>query len=452
MTGPVMALYFLNGMVQFMDLFDYSRENRLKKEAPLAVRMRPRNLDEFVGQEHIIGKGKLLRRAIEADRLNSIIFFGPPGSGKTALAQVIANTTAANFVQVNAVAVGVAKIREIIAKAKEDLGMYGKKTILFIDEIHRFNKAQQDALLPDVENGTIILIGATTENPYFEVNPPLISRSRIFRLEPLTKENIKEIVLRAVSDKERGLGNENFKITDEALDYLSEIAGGDARVALNALELAVMTTGEDKSGVKKVDVHVIADCVQQRVISYDKTGDNHYDVVSAFIKSVRGSDPDAALHWLARMLEAGEDPRFICRRMIILASEDIGLADPNALTIAVSASQALDYVGLPEARLALAQAAVYLACAPKSNAIIKGIDAALQDARSKNIGFVPPHLRDAHYSGAKKLGHGKGYLYPHNYPGNYVEQEYMPEPLRGRRYYQPTDNGMEKEIRRRLKK
>jgi len=447
-----MALYFLNGMVQFMDLFDYSREKRLKKEAPLAVRMRPRNLDEFIGQEHIIGKGKMLRRAIEADRLNSIIFFGPPGSGKTALAQVIANTTAADFVQVNAVTVGVAKIREIIAKAKEDLGMYGKKTILFIDEIHRFNKAQQDALLPDVENGTIILIGATTENPYFEVSPPLISRSQIFRLEPLAKENIKEIVLRAVSDKERGLGNENFKITDEALDYLSEIAAGDARVALNALELAVMTTGEDKSVVRKVDVHVIADCVQQRVISYDKTGDNHYDVISAFIKSVRGSDPDAALHWLARMLEAGEDPRFICRRMIILASEDIGLADPNALTIAVSASQALDYVGLPEARLALAQAAVYLACAPKTNAVIKGIDTALQDVRSKDIGFVPPHLRDAHYSGAEKLGHGKGYLYPHNYPGNYVEQEYMPEPLQGRRYYHPTDNGMEKEIRRRLKK
>ncbi|NLO90259.1 MAG: replication-associated recombination protein A [Clostridia bacterium] len=433
-----------------MDLFDYSMEKRLAKEAPLAVRMRPKNLDEFVGQEHIIGPGKFLRRAIEADRLGSIILYGPPGSGKTALVHIIANTTSANFIKINAVTSGIGEIKEIIETAKKDLGMYGKKTILFIDEIHRFNKAQQDVLLPHVENGIIILIGATTENPYFEVNPPLLSRARVYKLERLTRDEIKKILLRALSDKERGLGNESIKIDDEVLDYLSDVSGGDARVALNAMELAVLTTEEKESGVKEISIDIINDCLQKRSLSYDKTGDNHYDVASAFIKSMRGSDPDAALHWLARMLEAGEDPRFICRRMIILASEDIGLADPQALTIAVSAAQALDYVGLPEARFALAQAAVYLSCAPKSNSVKKAVEKALYDVRKKDIGTVPIHLRDASYSGAKKLGHGKGYLYPHDFPGNFVEQEYLPEPLRDSRYYYPGDNGMERVFRSRI--
>jgi len=433
-----------------MDLFDYSMEKRLTKEAPLAVRMRPKNLDEFVGQEHIIGPGKFLRRAIEADRLGSIILYGPPGSGKTALAHIISNNTSANFIQINAVTSGIGEIKEIIETAKRDLGMYGKKTILFIDEIHRFNKAQQDVLLPQVENGIIILIGATTENPYFEVNPPLLSRARIFKFERLTKDDIKKILLRALSDKERGLGNENIKVHDAVLDYLSDVSGGDARVVLNALELAVLTTEEKNSGVKEISLDIIKDCLQNRSLSYDKTGDNHYDVTSAFIKSIRGSDPDAALHWLTRMLEAGEDPRFICRRMIILASEDIGLADPNALTIAVSAAQALDYVGLPEARFALAQAAVYLSCAPKSNSIKKAVEKALFDVRNKDIGTVPTHLRDASYSGAEKLGHGKGYLYPHDFPGSFVEQEYLPESLRGSRYYYPGDNGMERVFRSRI--
>ncbi|KUK11078.1 MAG: AAA ATPase central domain protein [Clostridia bacterium 41_269] len=433
-----------------MDLFSYSMEKRLKKEAPLAVRMRPRNLDEFVGQEQIIGPGKFLRRAIEEDKLGSIILYGPPGSGKTALAHVISNTTSANFVQINAVTSGIGEIKEIIETAKRDLGMYGKKTILFIDEIHRFNKAQQDVLLPQVENGIITLIGATTENPYFEVNPPLLSRARIIRLERLTKDDIKEILFRALNDKERGLGNERIKIDDTVIEYLSDVSGGDARVALNTLELAVLTSKENDCGVKEVSLDSIKECLQKRSIYYDKTGDNHYDVISAFIKSIRGSDPDAALHWLARMLEAGEDPKFICRRMIILASEDIGLADPNALIIAVSAAHALEYIGLPEAKFALAQAAVYLSLAPKSNSIKKAVEKAVFDVRNKDIGAVPVYLRDASYTSASKLGHGNGYLYPHDFPGNYVKQEYMPEPLRGSRYYYPGDNGMERVFRSRI--
>ncbi|NLK01346.1 MAG: replication-associated recombination protein A [Clostridia bacterium] len=423
-----------------MDLFEYNRKKRMEKEAPLAARMRPTSFDEFVGQEHIVGKGRILRRSIEADRLVSMILYGPPGSGKTALAKIIAGSTASNFVQINAVAAGVKEIRSVIIKAKEDLGMYNEGTVLFIDEIHRFNKAQQDALLPHVEDGVLVLVGATTENPYFEVNPPLLSRSRIFRLEPLAKEDIKTIIRWAIADKDRGLGNEKIEITEDALEFLSESSNGDARAALNALELAVLSENRSPSGVIQISLKVAEDCVQRRVIRYDKTGDNHYDVISAFIKSIRGSDPDAALHWLARMLKAGEDPKFICRRMIILASEDIGMADSNALNVAVSASKALDYVGLPEAKLTMAHTAIYLACAPKSNDVIKALDAASKDVLYGEIGPVPPHLRDAHYSGAGKLGHGKGYLYPHDHPGKNIIQEYMPSSLKGKRYYIPTKN------------
>lgn len=431
-----------------MDLFDSRREKILEEKAPLAARMRPRNLEEFQGQSHLVGEGKILRRAIEADRISSLILYGPPGSGKTALAQVIAGATEALFVPINAVTAGVAQIREIIADAKNNLGMYGRKTILFIDEIHRFNKSQQDALLPSVESGLITLIGATTENPYFEVNAPLLSRARVFNLEPLTLEDIKEIILRALKDEERGLGNEAVRLEEEGLEYLAHAARGDARSALNALELAVLTTAPGSDGIKVIDSEILKDCVQQPVVLYDKGGDYHYDVISAFIKSIRGSDPDAALHWLARMLEAGEDPKFICRRMLILASEDIGLADSNALNVAVSASRALDYVGLPEARLALAHAVIYLSCAPKSNSVINAIDAAIRDVREMDIGGVPIHLRDGHYKGADKLGHGKGYKYPHSYPGHYVSQQYLPDELLGRKYYVPGDTGREALIKK----
>jgi len=435
-----------------MDLFDNRSERILEEKAPLAARMRPKNLEEFQGQAHLVGEGKILRRAIEADRVSSLILYGPPGSGKTALAQVIAGATKARFVPINAVTAGVAQIRDIIAEAKSNLGMYGRKTIVFIDEIHRFNKSQQDALLPSVESGLITLIGATTENPYFEVNAPLLSRARVFRLEPLTTEDIKQILLRALKDKERGLGKESIKIDDASLDYLAHAARGDARTALNALELAVLTTSPGTDGKKVIDETILKDCVQQPAILYDKSGDYHYDVISAFIKSIRGSDPDAALHWLARMLEAGEDPKFICRRMLILASEDIGMADSNAITVAVSASRVLDYVGLPEARLALAHAAIYLACAPKSNSVIKAIDAAISDVRQLDIGRVPIHLRDSSYKGAKELGHGKGYKYPHSFPGNYVSQQYLPDTLLGKTYYIPSDNGEEAAIKKKTGK
>lgn len=431
-----------------VDLFDNRSERILAEKAPLAARMRPRTLEEFQGQAHLVGEGKILRRAIEADRVSSLILYGPPGSGKTALAQVIAGTTKSRFVPINAVTAGVAQIREIIAEAKSSLGMYARKTIVFIDEIHRFNKGQQDALLPSVESGLITLIGATTENPYFEVNAPLLSRARVFRLEPLTSEDIKSIVLGAIKDKERGLGNENISMDETALDYLTNAARGDARTALNALELAVLTTTVSSDGAKVVDEAILKDCVQQPAILYDKGGDYHYDVISAFIKSIRGSDSDAALHWLARMLEAGEDPKFICRRMLILASEDIGMADSNAITVAVSASRVLDYVGLPEARFALAHAAIYLACAPKSNSVTKAIDAAISDVREQDIGRVPKHLRDGSYKGAKELGHGKGYKYPHGYPGNYVQQQYLPDTLSGKAYYIPGHNGEEANIKK----
>ncbi len=422
-----------------MDLFSFSKEQNLKKSSPLAVRMRPKNLDEFVGQEHILGPGKFLRRAIEADRLGSLIFYGPPGCGKTTLAKVISNITKSHFEIINAVTSGVADIKRIVKEADERLGMYNEKTILFIDEIHRFNKSQQDALLPSVEEGILTLIGATTENPYFEINGPLRSRSRIFQLKPLTNEHIENIIDKAAKDTERGLGRYNFKILEDAKKFLISCSGGDARIALNGLEMAVITTPPDKTGVRVIDLATIEDCLQRPAVNYDKKGDNHYDVISAFIKSIRGSDPDATIHYLARMLDAGEDPRFIARRMIVHASEDIGLADPQALLVAVAAFNALEYVGLPEARINLAQAALYLALAPKSNSVIMAIDAALQDVKNGNIGQVPPHLADSHYQGAKELGKGVGYLYPHNFEGNWVQQQYLPDELLGKKYYIPKN-------------
>lgn len=422
-----------------MDLFSFSKEQNLKKVAPLAVRMRPRNLDEFVGQEHILGKGKFLRRAIEADRIGSIIFYGPPGSGKTTLARVIANLTKSNFQSLNAVTAGVGDLRQIIKEAEERLGMYNEKTILFIDEIHRFNKSQQDALLPSVENGILTLIGATTENPYFEINGPLRSRSGIFQLVPLNDSQIEKIINQASNDEERGLGKYKFNLSKDAKEHLIKCSNGDARIALNSLEMAVLTTPANKEGIREIDITVIEDCLQRPVVSYDKKGDYHYDVISAFIKSIRGSDPHAAIHYLARMLDAGEDPRFIARRMIVHASEDIGMADPQALQIAVAAFNALEFVGMPEARINLAQAAIYLALAPKSNSVIIAIDSALSDVRNMEIGPIPAHLADSHYKGAKELGRGVGYLYPHDFPGNWVKQQYLPEKLKEKKYYIPKN-------------
>ena len=432
---------------KFMDIFEYARQKNIKKESPLAARIRPITLEEFVGQKHIVGKDKLLYRAIQADQLSSIIFYGPPGTGKTTLAKIIANTTSSHFQQINAVLSGKKEIVSVIEHAKTTQGMTGKKTILFIDEIHRFNKAQQDALLPAVEDGTIILIGATTENPYFEVNGALVSRSRIFHLKPLEKEDIKTLLYRSIKDKERGLGSYQARLTEEAADFLAETANGDARAALNALELGVLTTERNNEEIIEITLDVAQECIQKRAIQYDKTGDNHYDIVSAFIKSMRGSDPDAAVYYLARMLEAGEDIRFIARRIVIAASEDVGNADPMALQVALTAAQAVDFVGLPEGRLILAQAAIYIATAPKSNASYKAIDGALKDVREITIQGVPNHLRDAHYAGAEKLGHGIGYLYPHNYPQHYVKQQYLPDELIDRQYYYPTDQGYEKRMK-----
>ena len=435
-----------------MNLFEYGVLQQQKSNAPLARRMRPERLEEYVGQSDIIGPGKLLRRAIEADKITSLIFYGPPGVGKTALAQVIANHTKSEFVRINAVTAGINEIRQVVAEAKERLGMYGKKTILFIDEIHRFNKAQQDALLPYVEEGLITLIGATTENPYFEVNSALLSRSQVFKLEKLRPDELECILINALTNKEKGFGNLKINLEPQAKRHIIEKADGDARKVLNALELAVLTTPPDAEGTINITLKVAEQSIQQKAILYDKSGDQHYDVISAFIKSLRGSDPDASIHWLARMLEAGEDPRFIARRMIILAAEDIGLADPKALSVAVAAAQALEYVGMPEARLPLAEACIYLACAPKSNAVITAIDKALKDVREKPIGGVPNHLKDAHYKGAEKLGHGQGYLYPHDYPGNYVSQDYMPENLQGKRYYYPSENGEERGLKLKMNK
>ena len=404
-----------------MDLFEYMRNTTKEKESPLAARLRPVTLEDVVGQEHIIGKDKLLYRAIKADKLSSIIFYGPPGTGKTTLAKVIANTTSAEFKQINATIAGKKDMEEVINNAKDILAMYAKRTILFIDEIHRFNKSQQDYLLPFVEDGTIILIGATTENPYFEVNGALISRSVIFELKPLSRENIKELIKRAVYDKDKGLGSFNAVIEEDALDFLAELSGGDARHALNAIELGVMTTDRSEDGIIHITVEVVQECIQKRRISYDKTGDNHYDTISAFIKSMRGSDPDAAVYYLAKMLYAGEDISFIARRIMICASEDVGNADPMALVVAVNASLAVERIGMPEAQIILSNAVTYVACAPKSNAACEAIFAANEEVRRSGNLPIPTHLQDAHYKGAAKLGHGIGYLYAHDYANHYVE-------------------------------
>ncbi len=430
-----------------MDLFEYAREQTKEKESPLASRMRPVSLDEVVGQEHIIGKGKLLYRAIKADKLSSLLFYGPPGTGKTTLAKVIAHATSAEFLQINATSSGKKDMEEVVAQAKENAGMYGKKTILFIDEIHRFNKSQQDYLLPFVEDGTIILIGATTENPYFEVNRALISRSVILELKPLSVQNIRELLQRAVSDRERGLGAYEAEVSEDALDFLAEISGGDARLALNAVELGVLTTERAEDGKIHITKEVASECIQKRIVRYDKTGDNHYDTISAFIKSMRGSDPDAAVYYLARMLYAGEDIKFIARRMMICAAEDVSNADPMALVLATSAAQAVERVGMPEAQIILAQAASYIASAPKSNSAVNAIFSAMNSVQSQEIRTIPPHLQDAHYKNAGNLGRGTGYKYAHDYPGHYVEQQYLPDELVGEKFYIPSENGYEQKIR-----
>ena len=433
-----------------MDLFDYMRMERKKQESPLAVRMRPRTLDEMVGQSHIIGKDRLLYRAIKADKISSLIFYGPPGTGKTTLAKVIANTTSAQFVQMNATTFGKKDMEQAVRQAKDIFGMYGNRTILFIDEIHRFNKAQQDYLLPYVEDGTIVLIGATTENPYFEVNSALLSRSKIFHLEPLSGKDIAGLIRIAVTDDERGMGAYGAEITEEAVSFIAEMAGGDARAALNAVELGVMTTEPGEDGKIVIDLSVAQECIQRKALNYDKNGDNHYDVISAFIKSMRGTDPDAAVFYLARMLDAGEDPKFIARRIMICASEDVGNADPQALQVAVAASLAVERVGLPEGRIILSQAASYVASAPKSNACIMAIDKAQEMVKRADTGQVPPYLRDAHYGGARDLGHGIGYRYAHDYPEHYVKQQYLPDAIRDERFYIPTENGYEKKIKMHL--
>lgn len=434
-----------------MDLFDYMRETQQEKESPLASRMRPTKLDEVVGQQHIIGKDKLLYRAIKADKLGSIIFYGPPGTGKTTLAKVIANTTSAEFKQINATVAGKKDMEEVVKEAKELLGMYQRKTILFIDEIHRFNKGQQDYLLPYVEDGTITLIGATTENPYFEVNGALLSRSSVFELKSLAKEDIRQLLQRAVYDKEKGMGSYKAAIDEDALDFLADIAGGDARSALNAIELGILTTERSADGIIHITLEVASECIQKRVVRYDKTGDNHYDTISAFIKSMRGSDPDAAVYYLAKMLYAGEDVKFIARRIMICAAEDVGNADPMALTVAVSAAQAVERIGMPESQIILSQAVLYVASAPKSNSAVNAIMAANESVRTVKT-TVPAHLQDAHYKGSQKLGHGVGYQYAHDYPNHYAHQQYLPDEIKNARFYEPGDLGNEKQTKEWLQK
>lgn len=430
-----------------MNLFENAAQEKTFAEAPLAYRMRPRTLDEFVGQRHIVGKGRLLRRAIEADRITSVIFYGPPGTGKTSLAHVIANQTKSSFQQCNAVTSSVADIRQIIKEAKDRRLFQAQKTILFVDEIHHFNKSQQDALLPDVEAGSITLIGATTQNPYFYIIPTILSRSQIFQFQPLSEFDLKEIAMKALADPERGLGQFRVEITEEALGHIIKASGGDTRRVLNGLELAVLTTSVDAEGIVKVDLAAAEESIQQRAVLYDSSDDSHYDTISAFIKSMRGSDPDAALFWLAKMLYAGEDPRFIARRIVICASEDVGNADPHALMLATAALDAVEFVGMPEAQIPLAQAVIYIACAPKSNSSIIGISKAIADIEAGVSTVVPRHLRDSSYASASKLGHGVDYKYSHSYEGHYVRQKYM---LHDAKYYQPSDEGYEKRIKERL--
>ena len=434
-----------------MDLFEANREKQ-KKEAPLAARMRPTSLDEWVGQEHIIGKNTLLTRAIKADKLASLVLYGPPGTGKTSLARIIAGATKGIFTQINATSAGIKDIHRAIEEAKSALALYGKQTILFVDEIHRFNKTQQDALLPFVEDGTLILIGATTENPYFEVNKALVSRSMIFELQPLSQGNILDLMQRAIKDSDRGLGYLTIKAHDNALDFLADMAGGDARSALNALELAALTTEPNEANEIIIDMEVAAACIQKRSLLYEKNGDNHYDTISAFIKSMRGSDPDAALYYLARMIYAGEDPKYIARRIVIHAAEDVGNADPHALQVAVAAATAVQFIGMPEGQIILAQAVTYIACAPKSNACYDAIGKALNDVANVQIKTIPPHLQDASYKGAASLKRGEGYKYVHDYPNNYVNQQYLPDELVNAVYYKPTTNGVEKKINESLRK
>ena len=434
-----------------IDLFDYMRETTKEKESPLASRLRPTTLDEVVGQQHIIGKDKLLYRAIKADKLSSVIFYGPPGTGKTTLAKVIANTTSAEFTQINATVAGKKDMEEVVNKAKELKGMYQKRTILFIDEIHRFNKGQQDYLLPFVEDGTIILIGATTENPYFEVNGALLSRSSVFELCPLSQEEVETLILRAVQDEKKGMGSYHAVIEEDALHFLADLAGGDARSALNAVELGILTTPRSEDGMIHITLDVASECIQKRVVRYDKTGDNHYDTISAFIKSMRGSDPDAAVYYLAKMLYAGEDIKFIARRIMICASEDVGNADPMALNVAVSAAQAVERIGMPEAQIILSQAVLYVATAPKSNSACNAVFAAMDNVKKYKT-TVPVHLQDAHYKGSAKLGHGIGYKYAHDYPNHYVKQQYLPDEIKDAVFYEASDNGYEQTIKAHMKR
>lgn len=435
-----------------MDLFTLSMEEKLKRNAPLADRMRPEKIDEFVGQKHLLGEGKFLNRAIKADRITSMILYGPPGTGKTTLAMIIANTTNMRFEKLSAVTSGVKDIREVIGRAEENLKMFNKRTILFIDEIHRFNKSQQDALLPFVERGIIILIGATTENPYFEVNKALLSRAMVLVLESLKRQDLNELIDNALKNSEKGMGKYKVDIDNKAIDYLLTVAEGDGRALLNSLEIGILSTPPNENGIIYIDLETIKESIQIKTARYDKGGDEHYNTISAFIKSMRGSDPDATLYWLAKMINAGEDPKFIARRIIISASEDVGNADPNAITVATSAFNAVNVIGMPEARIVLAQAALYMATAPKSNAAYIGIDAALEDIKARAIGDVPLHLKDSHYAGSKQLGHGAEYKYPHNYENSFVAQEYLPEEFRGKKYYNPTENGYEKKIKERLHK
>ena len=435
-----------------MDIFDYARSVNSEKESPLASRLRPKTLDQVVGQEHIIGKDKLLYRAIKADKLSSIIFYGPPGTGKTTLAKVIANTTSADFMQLNVTVAGKKDMEDVVAKAKQNMAMSGRKTILFVDEIHRFNKGQQDYLLPFVEDGTVVLIGATTENPYFEVNSALISRSIVFELHPLSVENIKTLILRAVNDKTDGMGIYNGVIDDDAVMFLAEISNGDARTALNAVELGILTTDPAQDGKIHITLEVAQQCVQKRALKYDKSGDNHYDTISAFIKSMRGSDPDAAVYYLSRMLYAGESVDFISRRILICAAEDVGMANPQALVVANAAAQAVHQVGMPEAQIILSEAVIYVASSPKSNSACNAIFAANEVVRSTVTAKVPAHLQDAHYKGSAKLGHGIGYKYAHDYPNHYVKQQYLPDGLEGSRFYEPGDLGYEVEVKNYFKK